>query len=63
MISILKKEFGKELDIDKVGENSIKFFDDADIQEYFMCSAKFCTDFTRSEKNENVDLTKILEGS
>ena len=34
----LKEEFGKELDIDKVGENSIKFFDDADILDYFMSS-------------------------
>ena len=35
---ILQEEFGKELDIDKVGENSIKFFDDADILDYFMSS-------------------------
>ena len=34
----MKEEFGKELDIDKVGENSIKFFDDADILDYFMSS-------------------------
>ena len=35
---MLQEEFGDELDIDKVGENSIKFFDDPEIFDYFMDS-------------------------
>ena len=35
-IWLIQEEFGEELDIDKAGKNSIKFFDDPDIFDYFM---------------------------
>ena len=33
-----QEEYGNELDIEKVGENSIKLFYDSDVFEYFMNS-------------------------
>ena len=52
---VLQEEFGDELHIDKVGENSIKLFYDSDIFEYFMKSEQ--VQFWKKQGHPFVKLT------